>query len=572
MPNPGLFLILISLFCWSAVARPVIHKVLDGAAYTIDIAAGSVFVIKGTGLSTEGYATADAPNYPQTLNSVSITFNQAGSNPVRPYLIYTYNLDGVNQLAALLPSDTSPGFYSVTVSNPTGTSVPVQVRVVSRKPGLVSADGTGSGPAQATTAGWDLIRFAGPGNVGNYPIRAAQRGESVVLWGTGFGPDFSSDPPNGAGSGDLRSKAIFKVIIDGIEVNPDYAGRSPGIPGLDQINFVIPARVVPSCAVTVVIKIDAVYSNRLTLAVAQPGQTTCPSEAFSAAELLHLSQGGTLPRGMFTINSHRMKHIYDPEGKNYFETFYGMFANVGANFIAQEATSLRFGQCRTWATRGNAADIELGQLHYSQPMDAGSTLALSAPLGTVNVGKYPAPRVNEYGGLLTNNIPQSLILPGQYTVSGNGGVDVGPFQASLDIPTFDWTNSDELHFVNRNQSLPIKWSGNSSGGVIIQGLGVRTVAGDARGANGHNAILEATYFVCAADGAAGQFTVPSSILRELPEVPVTDSAFNIIYSGISVTATRKGELTNFSAPLNAGGSINGWFVYTRTVQRQLEIR
>lgn len=571
MPFPRSLLIFLSLFCWAVTARPVITKVLDGAAYTIDVAAGSVFVVKGTELSNAGFTQADSPNYPTTLNSVSVTFTQAGSNPVQAYMIYTYNLDGVNQLAALLPSNTSPGFYNVTVKNGANTSSPIEVQVVARKPGIVSADGTGSGPAQATTAGYDLIRFAGPGHVGNYPIRAAQRGENIVLWGTGFGPDFASDPPNGAGSGDMRSKAIFKVIIDGIEINPDYAGRSPGIPGLDQINFRIPATVVPSCAVTVVVKIDNVYSNRLTLAVARTGETVCPSEAFNAAELLSLSQGGTLPRGMFTINSTRTKSIYDPEGKNYLETVYGMFANVGANFIAQEATSLRFGQCRTWQTRGNAEDLRLGELYYSNPLDAGSSLALGAPLGTVNINKYPAPRVNEYGDTLTNNIPVSLMIPGEYRLSGNGGADVGPFQASLNVPAFDWTNADDLHWVNRNQNLPVTWSGNSSGGVMIQGLGVRTVAGDAR-VNAKTAILEATYFVCAADGAAGQFTVPASVVRELPEVTVNDSAFNVVYSGISVTATRKGELTNFSAPLNSGGNINGWFVYTRTVQRQLEIR
>lgn len=564
----------ISLFCFIASARPVITKVLDGAAYTIDVAQGSVFVVKGTGLSDPGFQQADAPNYPTVLNNVLITFAQAGSNPVQARMIYTYNLEGVNQLAALLPSNTSPGFYNVTVTAKVGattlTSVPVEVRVVARKPGIVSADGTGSGPAQATTAGYDLIRFAGPGHVGNYPIRPAQLGETLVLWGTGFGPDFASDPPNGAGSGDMRSKAIFKVIIDGIEINPTYAGRSPGIPGLDQINFVIPNTVIPSCAVTVVVKIDNTLSNRLTVAVARRGESVCPSEAFSAADLLNLSQGGTLERGMFNIQSTRTKSIYDPEGKNYFETFYGMFAKVGANFIAQEATSLRAGQCRTWQTRGNAEDLQLGTLYYSTPMDAGASLSLGVPLGTVDVGKYPN-RVNEYGSTLTNNIPVSLLVPGEYSLSGSGGAEIGAFNASLNVPAFDWTNANDLHWIERNRDLSITWSGNSSGSVIVQGLGVKTVSGDAR-VNAKTAILEATYFVCSADGSTGRFTVPASVLRELPEVPVNDSAFNIIYSGISVTATRKGESPNFIAPKTSGGHINGWLVYTRTVQRQLEIR
>ena len=53
--------------------QPAITAVLDGAAYTNNVAQGSVFVVKGTGLSAAGLVSAPAPLYPTTLNNVRIS-------------------------------------------------------------------------------------------------------------------------------------------------------------------------------------------------------------------------------------------------------------------------------------------------------------------------------------------------------------------------------------------------------------------------------------------------------------------------------------------------------------------
>ena len=67
------YILVLLVLSATAMAQPTITAVLDGGSYTNNIAQGSVFVIKGTGLSAAGYVAATAPIYPDALNTVSIT-------------------------------------------------------------------------------------------------------------------------------------------------------------------------------------------------------------------------------------------------------------------------------------------------------------------------------------------------------------------------------------------------------------------------------------------------------------------------------------------------------------------
>lgn len=109
--KPVLFLL--AAACLPAIAQPTITAVLDGAAYTQNIAQGSVFVFKGKGLSAAGNVT----------------------------------VSGLYQLAALLPSATPVGLYDLRVTNGAANSAPVRLSIVFGKPGIVTASGDGSGPA-----------------------------------------------------------------------------------------------------------------------------------------------------------------------------------------------------------------------------------------------------------------------------------------------------------------------------------------------------------------------------------------------------------------------------------------
>src|SRR6478672_1361072 len=128
-------LALLAVSTGAALAQPSVTAVLDGAAYTNNIAQGSVFVVKGTGLSAAGYVTASAPSYPTTLNSVKISLTAVtGGTVVSALMAYTYNAGGVNQLAAVLPSTAAAGAYDLRVDNGGAISAPFRTNVVGRKP------------------------------------------------------------------------------------------------------------------------------------------------------------------------------------------------------------------------------------------------------------------------------------------------------------------------------------------------------------------------------------------------------------------------------------------------------
>jgi uncharacterized protein (TIGR03437 family) len=259
----------------AAAAQPVVTAVQDGAAYTSAVAQGSVFVVKGTGLSAAGTVTAAAVPYPATLNNVRISMTAVtGGAVVNPLMIYTYNAAGGNQLAALLPSNAATGAYDLRVTNGSATSAPFRTSVVARKPGIITVSGDGTGPAQATLDGKLILqRNSNLGKLGDFDTRPARPGERIDLWGTGLGPDLASD--SGGTSGDQTAAAQVRVFVNGTAVTPDFAGRSNGYPGLDQIVFSMPRDVAISCFVTIEVRAAGVLSNAVTIATATTD--ACPS-------------------------------------------------------------------------------------------------------------------------------------------------------------------------------------------------------------------------------------------------------------------------------------------------------
>jgi uncharacterized protein (TIGR03437 family) len=274
----------------SMFAQPVVSAVLDGAAYTNNIAPGSVFVVKGTALSAVGNVGATTIPYPATLNNVRITLTAVnGGMVLSPRMIYTYNVGGVNQLAALLPSSAAVGAYDLRVENGTATSAAFRTSVVARKLGIVTASGDGKGQAQATLDGKLILqRPTNQGKFGDFETRSARPGERVDLWGTGLGADLASD--NGGTSGDQTATAQVRVLVDGLEVVPLFAGRSNGYPGLDQIVFTLPNSTALNCTIMVELRVGTLLSNPVTMATSRTD--ACPADTTIRINEVE-SNGGT---------------------------------------------------------------------------------------------------------------------------------------------------------------------------------------------------------------------------------------------------------------------------------------
>ena len=551
----------------SAFAQPVITAVIDGGAYTDDIPQGAVFVVKGTGLSGSGYVAATAPDYPTLLNQVSISCTPInGGDAVPALMVYTYNINGVNQLAAVMPSTAPLGDYNVRVMNMGVQSAAFQATVVARKPGIVTSNGGGTGPAQATiTGGFILQRFANVGKIGVFDTRPIKPGERVDLWGTGLGADVASD--TGGSSGDQTEAGAIRVLVNGVEIVPLYAGRSEGYPGLDQIVFIMPSDVALSCFTSLQVRAQSRYSNAVTVATANGEE--CSTPGLTQQQLRTLSRGEMLTVGAFTVAS---AHLMIPGGNFggfvvpdqnvYSESIDGAFHKVGAALGRMSSFSggsdgmgpgcivyRQVGDVQAFLGRPTAASLDAGTVTATLPDNSNAVLEM------VN---------NAYHKAFTTGLaPTQTLGPGDYSLSGLGGADIGAFSAAMTLPSFTWTNGSEILAVDRSQDLTIEWTGGGTGFAVIVGVAGKSVSGTL---SEGDAIVDAAVFSCTTRAAAGTFTIPSAVLQQLPvatfNVTATSSGEPFEMGALGVFAVSDAQTGTFTAPLVAGGDIDfGQFGY-----------
>ena len=457
------------------------------------------------------------------------------------------------QLAGLLPSSAAVGAYDVRVTYNGQTSAPKRVNVVDRNFGYATQAQNGAGPAQATYGGLDLNRFT-TGAIGQYSTRPAKAGDAMILWGTGLGADASSDVTGGS-SGDQTAAGQVKVVVGGIEVTPLYAGRSSGSPGLDQINFSVPLSVTTGCFVSVQVRAGGRLSNAGSIAVAEPGKSSCTSPTLTEAQLKILDQGGTLVVGSVDLSKTTLKLSIPGLGSidKKSEIASGAFYRYGAAAVgAASFSSTQTGACTviqtSTASGGGGGDLTV--------LDAGSQLTLNGP----NAANKAVPRdsskfynatLYDSGTLGVGGSGSPTLIQGNYSISGTGGADIGAFTARMDFPgNFVWTNIDAIADpIPRNTGLPIQWTGGGTGLVTITGAGVNVAASTS------------TVFICIAQASAGSFTVPVSVLQQMPVISNDGTSSGTL--GVMATPdTSKGQ-GFFSAPLTGGGTTDqAFFTYT----------
>ena len=108
-----------------------------------------------------------------------------------------------------------------------------------------------------------------------------------------------------------------------------------------------------------------------------------------------------------------------------------------------------------------------------------------------------------------SNVPNTYLAAGHYTLSGPGGADVGAFTGGLDtVSDLVVTNPDDLKVITRSGGVTVHWTGGDSSTVLTISGGSFTVSqsGTSTGAA----------FICRQNTSAGSFTVPASILGQIP--------------------------------------------------------
>jgi uncharacterized protein (TIGR03437 family) len=541
---------------------PTITAVLDAASYTASIAQGSIFVVKGTNLSASGFSQFGFP-LPTSSTGVQISFTPAsGGTPTSAYLVYLFNQNGVNQLAAILPSTLAIGNYNVTVTNGGTVSAPFTVSVVQRKPGVISQDSSGSGLAVAqnyiSATELDVDRFT-TGAVSGVTISPAKPGQPLIAWATGLGPVTGGDNTASAGFNFEANGVNVQVIVGGMSITPVYAGRAPGLAGADQINFTLPANVPTGCTVSFQISVNGVLSTGTFLSIAPSASANaCVAAGLTTSQLQNLDNGGTLTAGGFSLEQFS-DSLTEPTIGNITETIAlaaGGFTQVtGFQLASSSAVAYQPGACQVVqsstssqstavVTSIGATYLDAGAITLNGP--AASNIANAALTETSNL--YSLTISEKATGITippgSAGIPNASIVPGTYTLKGAGGKDVGPFTASLALGTLLTITGGLPATVTRNSGLTLNWTGGNSTDLV-----------EIFGSSG-SSTATAT-FACITTAGPGTFTVPASILNQLPAVAAgaitagTGSGFLGIFSSPAAAGSSL-----FSASLTAGGTIS----------------
>lgn len=205
-------------------------------------APGSFIEIYGTNFipaeqTSRGWASTDfnGSNAPTSLDGVSVTIGGR---------VAYVNYISPGQINVQVPGNVPSGSSLPLVINSRGlVTAPMTLQIRARAPGVLAPASFKVGDRQYVVAVRPNGTFVANGSIPNVPAAPAVPGETVTLYGTGFGF------VRGASIGG-QIAAIAAPLIDTVEVKlsgqsatVSYAGLAPGLVGVYQINLIIPSGV-----------------------------------------------------------------------------------------------------------------------------------------------------------------------------------------------------------------------------------------------------------------------------------------------------------------------------------------
>lgn len=150
---------------------------------------------------------------------------------------------------------------------------------------------------------------------------------------------------------------------------------------------------------------------------------------------------------------------------------------------------------------------------------------ISGPLTTYQFSEQRSPSIDE---LLSGISNQSLVKPGKYSISAEGGRDIPAFQAEFDFEPMLITRPTRAAPVSASQPPTIEWSGGASVKERMD-LQIQLSANDPR---------RRYQVVCRLrDGTAGAFTIPDSTWSQVPAEFRTAGTMSVTLSVASAHVT-----------------------------------
>jgi uncharacterized protein (TIGR03437 family) len=210
---------------------PAITGVSNNASGQVGIASGSWVSIYGTNLSatTRSWQNSDfsGNNLPTILDGVGVKIN--GKSAAVYYV-------SPGQLNVQAPTDSSLGSVQVQVTNSSGSATGTAT-LQTFAPGLFTFQGKYVAAVHTDGAYVAPTGYLGSGAT----TRPAQPGETLSIFGTGFGPTTPAVPAGQifSGAAPLSDSTQLSIVIGGMPATVKFAGLVAA--GEYQFNVVIPA-------------------------------------------------------------------------------------------------------------------------------------------------------------------------------------------------------------------------------------------------------------------------------------------------------------------------------------------
>jgi uncharacterized protein (TIGR03437 family) len=503
-------------------AAPTISGIQNAASNIVaglpnaPIAQGSIFIIKGTGLGPANISISSSPFQATSLSGTSISVVSGGAT-VAALLYYTSD----TQVAALLPSNTPTGSAAFTITYNNQTSNSVNQDVVASNLGLFTVDSSGGGVGIVTYVDGSLVSPVSTATCnGAYTLcGAANPGDTLILWGTGLGPVGGSDA-SGAGLGVNMTGLPLAVWLGGVQAPVLYQGRSGCCIGEDEVFITVPNKAPTGCAVPLLVQIGNEISNNVVIPVAGKGRNCTPLNpefaALGAANMEQVAVAGSSTFGQVNIEKDPNGNPYQDRGTTAFMKIVGYTPGT-PGFFPSYVDDQPVGTCIVYNNFNANKDVPITNL---APLDAGSTFTVKGPAGTANVPLNGNPATLSGTG--------SFLVPGNFTVTGSGGADIGPFTANFTIPALPAltspVSSNNLT-VTRANGLTVNWTGGA-GNILLQ-------TGSSTDASGNTG----TTVNCIVPASAGTFTIPPYAMLAIPATNFSFVAIASAPAAFPFTAT-----------------------------------
>ena len=221
------------------VPRPASITLVQSAgqygAYS-SIAPGSWIEIYGSNIAPSILDWTNAfngINAPTSLNATKVTIG--GQSAFLDYV-------SPGQVNAQVPSNVGAGPQQLTVTNAAGTSAPYSITVNATQPGLLAPQVLDIGGVQYVGATFpDELTYVLPtGAVAGLASRPAHPGETIYLYGVGFGPVTPNIPAGQIVEQNNSLNSTMQVMFGQTPATLSYSGLAPNFIGLYLFKVVVP--------------------------------------------------------------------------------------------------------------------------------------------------------------------------------------------------------------------------------------------------------------------------------------------------------------------------------------------